>query len=62
MSENSNQHHYHHHHHKEDDATRFKRQALNSIRMKKVIAKWAFRILCVIAALLVIAAVLVNHL
>ena len=59
MSENSNQ---HHHHHKEDDASRFKREALNSIRMKKLIAKWAFRILCVIAAIMVIAAVVVNHL
>ena len=63
MSENSNQHrHHHHHHHKEDDASRFKREALNSIRMKKLIAKWAFRILCVIAAIMVIAAVVVNHL
>lgn len=62
MSENINHHHHHHHHHKEDDASRFKREALNSIRMKKLIAKWAFRILCVIAAIMVIAAVVVNHL
>ena len=30
--------------------------------MKKVMTKWAFRILCIIAAILVIAAVVVNHL
>lgn len=63
MAENSNhQHHHHHHHHKEDDATRFRKHALNSIRRKKLISKWLFRILCVIAALMVIAAVLVNRL
>lgn len=63
MAENSNhQHHHHHHHHKEDDATRFRKQALNSIRRKKLISKWLFRILCVIAVLMVIAAVLVNRL
>ena len=63
MAENSNhQHHHHHHHHKEDDATRFRKHALNSIRRKKLISKWLFRILCVIATLMVIAAVLVNRL
>jgi len=65
MAESSNQqhhHHHHHHHHKEDDATRFRKEALNSIRRRKLISKWLFRILCVIAALMVIAAVLVNRL
>jgi hypothetical protein len=43
MAENSNhqhQHHHHHHHHKEDDASRFKKNALTSIRRKKLISKW----------------------
>lgn len=61
MAEHSN-HHHHHHHHKEDDATRFKREALTSIRRKKLISKWLFRILCIIAAIMVIAAVVLNRL
>lgn len=64
MSEHSNHqhHHHHHHHHKEDDATRFKREAMTSMRRKKLFTKWLFRILCVIAAIMVVAAIVVNRL
>lgn len=65
MAENSNhqhQHHHHHHHHKEDDASRFKKNALTSIRRKKLISKWLFRFLCVLAAIMLIAAVAVSRL
>lgn len=65
MAENSNhqhQHHHHHHHHKEDDASRFKKNALTSIRRKKLISKWLFRFLCVLAAIMLIAAVVVSRL
>lgn len=55
-------HHHHHHHHKKDDASRFKREALKSIRRKKFISKWLFRILCVVAAIMVIVAFVVNRL
>ena len=61
MAEHSN-HHHHHHHHKEDDASRFKREALTSIRRKKFLSKWLFRILCIIAAIMFIAAVVLNRL
>lgn len=64
MSEHSNHqhHHHHHHHHKEDDATRFKRETMASIRRRKLLSKWLFRILCVIAAITVVAAIVVNRL
>ena len=55
--ENNN--HHHHHHHKMDDASRFKRDSLNSIQRKKKLAKWGKRALIILAgimALLVIIA------
>lgn len=52
-------HHHHHHHHKEDDATRFKRKSLASIKRMKVIKKWSFRVLCLLAVLMAILVVLV---
>lgn len=52
------QHHHHHHHHKEDDATRFKRESLKAIRRRKIIKKWAFRLLCLMAVVMAILVVL----
>lgn len=54
--------HHHHHHHHEDDASRFKRDALTSIRRKKLLSKWLFRALWIIAFLLMIAVVAVYSL
>ena len=48
-----------HHHHKEDDASRFKRKSLSSIRRRKLIAKYAFWALCVLAVLMAIATIVV---
>ena len=44
----------HHHHHREDDATRYKRRALASVKRMKIIRKWSFRLLCVIAVIMAI--------
>lgn len=52
-------HHHHHSHHKEDDATRFKRKSLASIKRWKIIRKWAFRALCLLAFIMGVAVVLV---
>ena len=52
-------HHHHHHQHWEDDATRFKRRSLASIKRWKLIKKWAFRALCVLAIIMAILVVLV---
>lgn len=54
--------HHHHHHHHQDDATRFKRNALSSIRRRKLLEKWLFRTLWAIAVVLMIAVVLVYNL
>ncbi len=54
--------HHHHHHHHQDDATRFKRNALSSIRRRKLFAKWLFRALWIIAGILAIAVVVVYSL
>ena len=50
--------HHHHHHHREDDATRFKRKSLLSIKRRKIIKKWAFRALCVVAVIMAVLVVL----
>ncbi|MCR4810122.1 MAG: hypothetical protein K5896_09730 [Prevotella sp.] len=60
MSEHT--HHHHHHHHKEDDASRFKRKSLLSLHRRKVIKKYAFIALCIIAVLMAIATVVVYRL
>ena len=58
MAEEKQHHHHHHHHHKEDDATRFKRKSLSSIKRRKIIAKWLFGVLCIIAVFMLILVVL----
>ena len=55
----SEHHHQHHHHHREDDASRFKRKSLLSIQRRKVMEKYAFVALCVVAALMGLATILV---
>ena len=55
-------HHSHHHHHSHDYASTFKNRSLLEIERQKYIAKWLFRILCVVAALMVIAVFVVYHL
>lgn len=53
------QHHHHHHHHKMDGASKFKRESLRAIEMRKLYEKWGKRILIAIAiimAILVVAA------
>ena len=55
----SEHHHHHRHHHEEDDASRFKRKSLSSIRRRKLIAKYAFWALCVLAVLMGIATIVV---
>ncbi len=60
MSEHTHHHHssgsgsHHHHHHKMDGASKFKRKSLLAIERRKKIAKWAMRILVVIAVVLAI--------
>ena len=54
-------HHYHHHHHKKDWASEYKYKSLMSLQRQKTISKWLFRILCVIAALMVIAVFVVYR-
>lgn len=58
MSE-THEHHHHHHHHKMDGASQFKRRSLMAIQRRKMIAKWSYRILTVIAVLMGIAVLLV---
>ena len=53
----SETHHHHHHHHHMDGASEFKRKSLLSIRRRKIIEKWGFRILLAIAAVLALAVV-----
>ena len=57
MAEEQHHHHHHHHHHKIDGATKFKRKSLLAIERRKLIQKWAFRILCAIAVIMGLAAV-----
>lgn len=42
------EHHHHHSHHKMDGASRFKYKSLSSLRRRKLLAKWLFRILILI--------------
>ena len=42
-----------------DSASQFKRDSLRAIERRKLLAKWGFRVLCVIAALSVIALIAV---
>lgn len=58
MAEEKQHHHHHHHHHKEDDASRFKRKSLLSIKRRKIITKWLFGVLCIIAVFMLILVVL----
>lgn len=58
----SEQNHHHHHHHYEDDADRMKRQSLNAIKYRKLAAKWGFRLLLLVAAIMAIAVVVVYTL
>ena len=62
MAENSkHQHHHHHHHHREDDASRFKREQLNSMKRRRLISKYLFRALCIIAIIMTIAAIVLYR-
>lgn len=58
MSE-THEHHHHHHHHKMDGASKFKRRSLLAIQRRKMIEKWSYRVLTVIAILMGIAVLLV---
>ena len=65
MSEQQHQHHHHHHHHRipyEDDAAMFQRRSLQSIKFRKQAAKWGYRFLLVVAAIMAIAVVVVYTL
>jgi len=62
MSEQQHHHHHHHHHYHEDDAARFKRLSLSSIENRKKIAKWVWRVLCVIAIIMFIIVVVIYKL
>jgi len=64
-SSSSSSSHHHHHHHSSgkkkkrkhmDDSDRFKRHGLSSIRRRKLISKWLFRFLCLVAASIVLYA------
>lgn len=59
MSENK---HHHHHHHHLDDSDEIKRHSLNAIRYRKLAAKWGFRLLLLIAAIMAVAVVVVYTL
>jgi len=52
----------HHHHHRIDSATMFKRKQLAAIKRRKVITKWLFRALCLVAVLMAIAVIVVYNL
>ena len=51
--------HHHHHRRHEDDASRFKRNSLKSLKRRKLIKKWLFRILCVLAVIMAVLVALV---
>lgn len=63
MAEKNHHHHHHHHHHHEsmDSATMFKIKSLNSIENRKKYAKWLFRALCIVAAILFIIVLVVYN-
>ena len=56
MSTTTSAHHHHHHHH-QDGASRFKAKSLASIQRRKLIAKWLYRALVVIAIALALTTV-----
>ena len=60
MAENT--HHHHHHHHKEDSASSYKHRTLREQKIKKFLEKWLFRVLCVVAAIMMILVFIVNRL
>lgn len=45
----------HHHHHHKDGATRFKERSLNAIVLRQMMEKWLKIVLCIIAAIMVLA-------
>lgn len=55
MSENHTHHHHHHHHHKMDGASKFKFKSLRAIERNKAISKWSFRVLLLVALLMILA-------
>ena len=57
MKEEKHNHHHHHHHHYEGEASRYKRKSLASIKRNKIIARWAFRALCIVAAIMAVTVV-----
>ena len=61
MSASENQHH-HHHHHKKDGATMFKQKSLRAIERNKLIQKWLFRFLCLLAVIMFLVMVAVYML
>lgn len=64
MSEQQHHHHHHHQHNSlfEDDAAKFQRRSLQSIKFRKLAAKWGYRFLLVVAAIMAIAVVVVYTL
>lgn len=60
MSQQYHHQHRHHHHHryKEDEATIFKNKNLQAIERRKIIKKWAFRGLCLMAIIMAVLVVL----
>lgn len=61
MSEN-NIHHHHHKHRRTDWATDFKHKSLNAIKRRKVIEKWLFLALCLIAFIMFVAVIITYQL
>ena len=59
MSEESNHTHHHHHHHRIDGASKFKRDSLLALHRRKVIEKWLWRSMIVIAVMMAIAVIIV---
>ena len=51
--------HHHHHHHRKDSATRFKERSLRAIAIRRKLEKWLKVFLCIVAALMVLAVVIV---
>lgn len=58
MSDSQTHHHHHHHHHHMDSASKFKRDSLRAIALKKTMAKWGKRILAGIAIIMAILVLL----
>jgi len=58
MSDSQTHHHHHHHHHHMDSASKFKRDSLRAIALRKTMAKWGKRILVGIAIIMAILVLL----